>query len=265
MTEDQLNSLKRWFSRYTGSFFTSSAEDNKNYRLKIEHSHNVCLNIIEIAKGQSLDDNSIILAETIALLHDIGRFPQFKTYRTFMDRKSANHGAMGADMLIKEGVLQDLPEEDREIIINSVRYHGVFNMPDLNDPDKLFFLKMIRDADKLDILRVFIDHYKSNDDDRASAAAHGLSDNSEYSEKVISHIYTKTPISYADLTTLNDFKLMHLSWGYALNFKSAYILLKERGYLDRLISNLPQTDEIVKVGGLVQEYLLQRLNESAEQ
>jgi hypothetical protein len=260
VTRADLDALKRWFSDYTGSFYSSVAEDDRNYKLKIEHSHNVCANIVNIAKGEALSDNEVILAEAVGLLHDIGRFPQFREYRTFMDSRSVNHGVMGADTLVREGVLNFLPEDERELVIQAVRFHNAFSLPDLNDEGILYFLKMIRDADKIDIFRVFLDYYESSDDERASAAAHGLPDGPEYSRELLARLGTDKQITYADLRTLNDFKLMHLSWSYTLHFKSSYRLLKEKGYTDMIAGYLPQTDEILKAGESVREYIEARIN-----
>lgn len=265
MTGDDLNSLKKWFSDYTGSFLSSDEEDNKNYQLKIEHTQNVCVNILHIANTQSMSSNKKMLAEAIALFHDLGRFSQFKKYRTFMDRKSVNHGVLGAETLKEEKVLSSLPEKEEDLITQTVRFHNAFTMPRLDNMDIIFFLKLIRDADKLDVFRVFIDYYKSSGNERASAAAHGLPDNSDYSSDVLNRLLNGESISYSHLTTLNDFKFMHLSWVYMFNFKESCRLILERRYLEQIIEELPQTDEVLKAGGLVRKYLQQRLNENAEQ
>ena len=161
MTEKDLTLLKNWFSEYTESFFSSDEEVNRNLRLKIGHTHNVCANITNIAKVLSLTDDRVLLAEAIALFHDIGRFPQYDKYRTFEDSKSVNHGSLGSETLLKEKVLQELTGEERNLIVQAVKFHNVFEIPRLDDEDIIFFVKLVRDADKLDILRVFIEYYES--------------------------------------------------------------------------------------------------------
>ena len=100
MTRNDLNFFKKWFSDYCKSFYSSDIEDQKNIYLKEQHTFNVCKNIIEIAKGLSLSNDQIILAETVALFHDIGRFPQYAKYKTFRDSISVNHGLLGAQTLL---------------------------------------------------------------------------------------------------------------------------------------------------------------------
>jgi hypothetical protein len=259
MTGDDLSSLKKWFSDYTGSFFGSNEDDNRNLRLKAEHTQNVCANIREIAKSLPLSFEKIIVAEAIALFHDIGRFPQFKKYRTFKDGKSVNHGLLGARTLQDENVLNGLAETEKHLIINSVKYHNVFQIPDVRNEELLPFLKLIRDADKLDILRVFINFYESPTEERASATAFGLPDTPEYSKEILERIYNRQKVSYAFLKSVNDFKLMNLSWGYAMHFKASYRLMKERDYLNRVLKHLPETEDIAGAAALVQKFVEEQL------
>ena len=261
MTRDNLIFYKKWFSDYCKSFYSSDIEDQKNIYLKEQHTFNVCKNIIEIAKELSLSNDQIILSEAVALFHDIGRFPQYAKYKTFRDNIPVNHGLLGAQTLLKEKILQNLPDEEEESIIQAVKFHNAFSIPKTEKEDIVFFIKLIRDADKLDIWRVFIEYYESPDENRASAVGLGLPDIPEYSEDVISCLYKKKIVSLSKIKTLNDFKLLQLSWIYDLNFKPSFRLLFERDYIDRITVKLPQTEEIQKVLFPLKEFVLQRLKE----
>jgi putative nucleotidyltransferase with HDIG domain len=179
MTEKDLEYFNNWFSDYTKSFYSSNEEDQRNIMLKVEHSHNVRKNILKIAEALSLDRDRMKTAEAIALFHDIGRFPQYARYKTFRDAISISHGRMGAMTLIKEGVLQRLPEEERELILTVVRFHGAFSIPTVLEGDPVLFLKLVRDADKVDIFRVFLEYYESPPEEKASATAFGVPDTPE--------------------------------------------------------------------------------------
>jgi hypothetical protein len=54
---------------------------------------------------------------------------------------------------------------------------------------------------------------------------------------------------------------MHLTWVYDLNFKPSYKILSERGYIDRIISHLPQDEEIKKASKILKAYVKERLKE----
>jgi len=264
MTKDDLNIFKNWFSDFCKSFYSSNIEDQKNISLKEEHTFNVCKNIIEIARELSLNDNEMMLAETIALFHDIGRFPQYAKYKTFKDSISVNHGVLGAHTLLEKKILKNLPENEQKLIIQSVRFHNAYSLPAGEEEDSVIFIKLIRDADKLDIWRVFIEYYESSQEERASAVSLGLPDTTEYSEEILSCIHRKQMASLSKVKTLNDFKLMQLSWIFDLNFKTSFRLLLERNYIDRIIFQLPQKEEIDRVSSALKEFVHMRVNYSAE-
>ena len=56
----------------------------------------------------------------------------------------------------EEGLLDFLPPAERGMLTTAIRSHNKYAIdPDVVDPDTLTLCKLIRDADKVDILRVF--------------------------------------------------------------------------------------------------------------
>jgi hypothetical protein len=262
VTRDNLIFFKNRFSGYVKSFYTMDKEDQKNISLKEEHTHNVCKNMIEITKELYLNDNNMMLAETIALFHDIGRFPQYAKYKTFRDRKSVNHGFLGAETLLQEKILQPLSDNEQELVIRAIRFHNAYSIPKAEKEDVIFFLKLIRDADKLDILRVFIEYYEMPEEERASAVGLGLADTAGYSEDVLSCILRGKMATLSQLKSMNDFKLMHLSWIYDINLRPSFRLLSERNYIDKIVSQLPQDERIQKASSVLKEYVRKKVEET---
>ena len=261
MIRDDLIFFKNWFSDYVRSFYSPNKEDQKNISLKEQHTFNVCKNIIEIGLELTLSDKEVMLAEVIALFHDIGRFPQYAKYKTFRDRNSVNHGYLGARTLIEEKTLQNLPDSEQELIIKAVRFHNVFSIPKIEKEDIIFFIKLIKDADKLDIWRVFLEYYETPEKERASAVGLGLPDTTDYSEEVLSCIQRGQMASLSQLKTSNDFKLMHLSWVYDLHFRPSFRLLLERDYIGKFLYYLPQEEAIKKVSVVLEEFVQERLKD----
>jgi hypothetical protein len=255
MTQADLTFLKKWFSDYCGSFYSSDAEDQKNIKLKEQHTYRVCENIREIATGLVLGEDRATLADAIALFHDIGRFPQYAKYRTFRDSISVNHGILGAQTLIEEKVLGNLTEEEQEIVVGSVRFHNAFSVPENEGEDRVFFIRLVRDADKLDIWRVFLDYYEAPGESRASAVSLGLPDIPEYSEDALSSLYDRKIVSLSKIKTLNDFKLLQLSWVFDLNFLPSFRLLSERKYIDRITAHLPRVKAIDNLEVFLKEFV----------
>jgi len=254
MKRNDLAGFRQWFSDYCRSFYSSDAEDQKNISLKEEHTFRVCQNMSAITDALLLDEDRKMLAETVALFHDIGRFPQYAQYKTFRDSISVNHGLLGAQTIVEKGVLHNLSGEEQEIIIQSVTFHNAFAVPKKEKEEIVFFIKLVRDADKLDIWRVFLEYYEGPEQSRASAVGLGLPDLPGYSEDVLSRIYHKEIISLTSIQSLNDFKLLQLSWIFDLNFRTSFILLTQRNYIQRIAGCLPRTEEMNKAVAFLTEY-----------
>ena len=69
------------FDKYVGTFDL----DDKNIQLKYNHSYRVADLSKKYAKLLHFSDEEVLLAETIGLLHDIGRFEQIKNYNSYDD------------------------------------------------------------------------------------------------------------------------------------------------------------------------------------
>lgn len=262
MNDKDLISFKTWFSDYCRSFYSKNEEDNKNISLKECHTHNVCSNIKRILTDTpDLEDkfNTALMAETIALFHDVGRFPQYAKYKTFRDLSSVDHGLLGAEVLMENKVLSNIPGAEQEIIIEAIRFHNAIEISGDRTAATLPFLKLVRDADKLDIWRVFLEYYDSNEETRASAVSLSLPDLPGYSKDILASLHTGKMLSYSEASTLNDFKLIQLLWVYDLNFSASLKILKERNYIKRLASKLPETDEIKQAVIYLEEYLDKRM------
>jgi hypothetical protein len=260
MQQNDLISFKQQFSDFCRSFYSENSEDQRNFDLKEEHTRQVCENMVGIGRGLSLNANQMLLAETIGLFHDIGRFPQYAKYKTFRDSISVNHGLLGADTLIEKKMLQTLPGGEQEIIIQSVKFHNAFAVPKKEKDETVFFIRLVRDADKLDIWRVFLEYYEAPDEDRASAVGLDLPDVPEYTEAVLATLFQQEIVFLSKIKTLNDFKLLQLSWVFDLNYKPAFRFLLERDYVNRLIAHLPQTEGIEKVSSLLKGYMQKRVS-----
>lgn len=260
MTGSELNGFRQWFSGYCKSFLDSDRTDPKNYLLKEEHTLHVCENMREIALDLGLDPRRTALAEAVALFHDVGRFPQYQRYRTFRDSASANHAALSAAVLIEQGVLAGLPSAERGLVVRAVALHNVFTIPGGLDEDTLLLLKMVRDADKLDIWRVFIRYYTQRTDERPTAVGLDLPDTPDYSPDVIAALSRRETISLSSLRTLNDFKLLQLAWIFDLNFTRSLQLVRERSVIDQLAATLPRTADVVAALDAVRCYVDEKLN-----
>lgn len=248
MNKEQLNRFKAWFDKFVAGFYSDDEYINANIRLKEEHSGRVCAEMLYLADELRLEGNQRLLAETIALFHDVGRFPQFAKYRTYKDPCSVNHSILGVEVLQKENVLAQLPDDERQTIETAIRYHGEKELPNNLAGDTLLLSKMIRDADKLDIFNVVIKAYIQQRDDPDNFKREiGMPDEPRITPEVLDAILAGRRIDYKMLRTWNDMKLCILGWVYDVNFTATLSRLKERRYLETIFEFLPDTPDIRKV------------------
>jgi len=256
MDQNELILLKDWFADYCASFSLPTEVDQRNITVKQEHTHQVCLNAIRIAEDLGLDRQEVRLSEAIALFHDVGRFAQYQQHKTFDDSISVNHAVLGTKVLLENNVLGGLPKPEQDVIVRSVTLHNVFTLPEGLDERSLLFARLIRDADKLDILRVVLEYFEQDEGSRAEAVALGLPDVPEgYSPEVLACLVRGEMARKDALTTLNDFKLLQLAWLYDLNFPCSLRMVVERDYIRKIEAMLPRTGEIVGAIGIVRKHV----------
>ena len=256
-----LASLKAWFASYCGSFRSADPEVQRNFDLKQLHTRNVC----EAARliAQDGGERRLMLAQVTALCHDLGRFPQYQEFRTFLDSASINHAHLSADILKQSSLLDFLPKAERDSVHFAVRLHNVFHVPPGLTPETEDLLRLVRDADKLDIWRVFIEYFFAPEGERASAAGLGFPDLPDCSPEVLAAVEAGEMVQLTMLKSLHDFKLLQLSWVYDINFRSTLQLIKERGVLEQLAATLPNDAAILAILDRVHSYLDLRLADAA--
>ena len=214
-----------------------------------------------LGESLSLSDNDLRIAETAGLLHDIGRFEQYRQYKTFVDSVSVNHAEYGADILQENAILKNFSEKENSRIIKAISYHNRLNIPINEADDVLFLTKIIRDADKLDIWRVFISHSKLRKEQQNKTVDLDLPDTPTYSEKALVDLMSKQNVDYRHVVNKNDFALMRLGWIYDVNFPSTFQEILKRDYLTLLKLPLPQDDRIEKIFEEVEAYVEKRATE----
>jgi putative nucleotidyltransferase with HDIG domain len=197
-----------------------------------------------IGKSLELDIHMLCLTETAGLLHDIGRFEQYNRFKTFADSVSVNHAELGVRILEKNKVLIRYPENDQNSILKAILYHNRGTLPSNENDDIIFLTKIIRDADKLDIWRVFIEHNKLPRDQQHSAVDLDLPDTETFSEKALADLMARKIVDYRHIVSKNDFALMRLGWVYDINFNHTYQEIARRDYLSSLKKSLPKEERI---------------------
>ncbi|MBS3775381.1 MAG: HD domain-containing protein [Bacteroidales bacterium] len=264
MTREQFYSIQSWFEQYIEQFHSNDPAFQRNIGLKRDHSRRVWGNAADLGMSIPLKDNDQLIIETSGLLHDVGRFEQFRRYGTFSDKKSVNHAWLGVEVLKEKDILKDLLEDEREDVYTAILHHNRKEVPHDQDERQLRFIKLLRDADKLDIWRLVTDYYCGNGETNNTLQL-DLPDKPEFNRKNIDDLMNGRLVDLRNLETLNDFKLLQVGWVYDLNFSRSYEILKEKGFLEKIFDSLPDTKEVRQVREEIQKYLkAQRIAQSIE-
>jgi hypothetical protein len=261
MTEGQLKNIRQWWRSYVHRFDARDPDIRKNLRLKETHTLRVCREASMIGRELRLSPSDLRFTEALVLLHDVGRFAQYVRYRTFADWRSENHALLGLRILNEEQVLSHLPARSRLVLRRAIRYHNQATVPRVSDRRLLFFARLLRDADKLDIWRLVIQYYNSPPGRKNEAIAIGLPDTAGVTPGALEDLRAVRIMSNVNVKNLNDFKLLQLGWVFDVNYLPTLRAIRRRKYLEKLRDVLPDTEEIQEVFAIIRNYVRQRLAE----
>jgi len=255
INQETMSGLRKWFRDYVKLFYSKNPEDQRNIDLKEEHTRQVCRWILDIGESLGLSNEELSLAEVMALFHDIGRFEQYARYGTYSDLRSEDHATLGVRVLREKGVLNCLDLQTRELILRTISYHNRFDLPKDETEKCLFYTKLLRDADKMDIWRVVTGYYGQKNGQKNGTIELGLPDTPEISDEVYNSLVKKNIVKMGSLKTLNDFKVLQMGWVFDVNFPRTFDLIREKGYLQMIRDALPPSDRLTEISSMVQSYL----------
>ncbi len=231
---------KSYFKEYVSNYDVN----DPRIKLKIIHINHVSENSKQIAKFLNLPKEEQDLAELIGLLHDIGRFEQLKIYGTFSDRNSINHAEKGVEILFKDNLIRNFIEDTSydNIIYKAIKNHNPLKIEDGLSEEELLHTKIIRDADKLDIYRVFLDS-------KLEDCVHLKTD--DVSKEILSPEYfedfpKQELLLYANIKSNMDFMVACLSYIYDFNFIDTLKIVKEKDYITKIIKKIDAKDKYTK-------------------
>lgn len=251
--------IKKWFSDYVKTFAASDREMQGNFDLKEQHTYRVCEEMAGIASTLLIDKDLRILAQIVALLHDVGRFEQYARYRTFVDKKSENHAELGLKIIEKYSVLNGLAADYQQLVKCAVCNHNRAEIPEEIDGAALMLSRLIRDADKLDIWKIVCEYYNKNGGGRNKAIELDLPDESTISEPVFKDVLAGRIVRNTELKSLNDFKLLQLAWVFDLNFGYSLEQFRNRGYLQVIAGKLTDREKSEQIVFEINKFVERRL------
>ena len=252
------NHVKNTFAEYVLHY---NAQDEK-VKLKIDHTYRVAELCDTIAESVKLSEEDMDLAWLCGMLHDIGRFEQIKNYGTFIDADSVDHALYGAKILFDDGKIQDYLEQPADELCDFLRKviscHSAYRVPSEYDERTKMFADILRDADKIDILKVNIEVpleeiYNVTTEELMNAEVTKEVMESFSEEHATLRALKKTPV---------DHVVGHISLVYELVYPISVKIVQEQGYLDKLM-NFPSYNPITRkqfeeLRGMMQSYITRR-------
>lgn len=240
MRIDRENVLRQ-FRDYTDGY---DASDEK-IALKIGHTYRVAGLCRLIARSEGMNAEEQELAWLLGMLHDMGRFEQLRRYDTFNDAESVDHAALGVEILFGTGnaeaaddgsgaaMIRRYVADDEEdaLIRTAVGMHNVYRLAEGIAPRTEKFCHILRDADKVDILRVNIETPLEEIYNTTSRELY----HAEVSEAVMQSFYEHHATLRSLKRTPVDYIAGHVSLIYELVFPESVRLVKVQGYWEKLI------------------------------
>lgn len=278
------NHVREVFRIYTDAY---DASDEK-IKLKIDHTYRVAELCGRIAQSEGMPEADVELAWLLGMLHDVGRFEQLRRYGTFNDAVSVDHAELGADILfgakensskelaaaektdakktvpgVKTGAgrIRDYIPEDGEddLIETAIRVHSAYRIPENLDARTEKLCHILRDADKIDILRVNVDVpleeiYNTTTEELRNAEVTECVMESFYEHHATLRSLKRTPV---------DHVVGHISLVYELVFPESLCIVEEQGYLEQLMNfeswNPRTRKQFVELQTEMEKYLKARL------
>lgn len=235
-----------FFDDYYNSFKNLNAEQQKNFKIKKDHSFRVAELTNTLAVKQGLGEDLLPLAFCAGLFHDIGRFQQFNDFETFDDNVSTDHAALSVEVIGAKGALSGLGKENEEAVHTAIFHHNKFDVPKNLGVDSLTLARLLRDADKLDILNVLCDYYENKKGQPNHTLTWDLPNGLKISEDVAKVILNRKPIQKQIVKNKIDLKVFQMSWVFDLNYKASFRILAQKRYIERIYDTLPKSEKIIE-------------------
>lgn len=257
-----MNRYIGWFESFAQGFMQGSPEDDKNIRIKIDHSLRVLDNARKITESIGLDHHLALLSHLAALFHDVGRFPQYSKFRTFNDRISVNHARLSVDVLLDVDILSELDSDDRRLVLAAIFLHNRKAVPSGLTTKQDLMARIIRDADKLDIFPVLLSHFQPGAPQNGAVTLNLKPHPTKYTEKLFQDVQSRKTGKYEEMVWINDLKLLLCSWVYDLGFQVSRKIVMDLGYIERVFDLLPKKPEFFDLKEKLRAELADNVNRS---
>lgn len=223
----------------------------------IEHTDRVVLNILILCDNLELNEDEKAIAEIVALFHDMGRIKVLTDQDT--SSEPTNHAELSVEFLKKNESFNLLSDKIQTIITETILSH---NKPELSQKEGdlvLFYLKLLRDADKLDVWYSTSEYVKHKTGKPNLALDLALSEKPFVTASFCQTIIDGEIPNKKDLITFNDFIIFQMALVFDLNFKKSFQILNQKQYIRHLYDSLPKNDSVIEIYRMIRIYTENRI------
>ena len=252
---------KNMFDTYAKKYIDlcEKDEDKTLIKYKLEHTYRVKENMGKIANSCNLNEHDMFLAKLIGLFHDIGRFKQYHVYKTYDDKKSVEHAKYSAQILKENNMLKGLDESDFNVVYKSVYYHSVFLVESIEEKltsKELFFLNMIRDADRLDIYESMANMVPKMSKEEQFVWYNERDLNGDISDLIYTQIKEYVSPSMKDCKSVSESIFARFSWVFRdFSFKEGINIIITEKYFEKIYDYMIKTSRVNELYKIVMEYM----------
>ncbi len=255
MSVYDLSQYMSWFQSFVKGFYFGTEEDVANIDLKKDHSLRVLREAGMLTTSLQLPSPLADVVHIGALFHDVGRFPQYRQFKTYNDRESLNHACSGVAVMHRADILRRLAPADRKLVLAAIFLHNRPVLPARLSATQSLILRIIQDADKLDIIPTVMANLEPAAPSSRVVSLGLAPDSDRYSDAVYRKVVDRQPVAMSEMVWVNDFKLMLLGWLPTLNFPASRRAVLERSYPERLLALLPPRRELLTLASDIRAFL----------
>tara|TARA_R110001583_G_scaffold55451_3_gene168487 strand:+ start:160 stop:939 length:780 start_codon:yes stop_codon:yes gene_type:complete len=243
--QESYNKIRTWYDAYVSEFSSEDSEIQINIDLIKEHASRVFENVKELGASIDLDESNLLLLKISALLHDIGRLEQLVKHGTYADNDESNHIQIGLEVIEEHEILDVLSEREKQLIMDCVKMHEISVLPKIEDEQFLALIQLLRDADRIDVLRIVSEYYTHKKIYPNRHLDMELKDMPGISKKISKAIMDEKIAKRDDVENVNDLKLSQMSWVFDMNNKRSFKMISEKGYVKAIFETLSKSDNVI--------------------
>lgn len=195
-------------------------------RYKYDHTFRVLEFTKTICESEKFTEEEKYLACVCSLLHDIARFEEWTKYHSWHE---IDHGDLGYEILNKNDyILKYVDKKYNDIVLNVVKYHNKKDIADDLDELTIKVLKVVRDADKLDILNTQFNPYN----EKSLTLDYDYSQKVKLNNSIIDSFISEKMLDANMVTNIAEDIIFYLSYIFDINYRISFKIIYDLKVID---------------------------------